>query len=80
MNWDTFEGKFKQVEAAIRERWAKISTDDLEIIAGRRERLAGRIQERYGLAKDAAEKQADEWWERIQGAGQKSSGAAADRK
>jgi uncharacterized protein YjbJ (UPF0337 family) len=48
MNWDTFEGKFKQLEAAIRERWAKISNDDLEMIAGRRERLAGRIRERYG--------------------------------
>jgi uncharacterized protein YjbJ (UPF0337 family) len=71
MNWDSFQGKFKQLEGSIRQQWAKLSTDDMEMIAGQRERLAGRIQERYGIARDVAEKQADEWWERIQAAGQK---------
>jgi uncharacterized protein YjbJ (UPF0337 family) len=62
MNWDQFEGKWKQVKGSIVEKWGDLTDDDLDQINGKRERLIGRIQERYGIAKAAAEKQVEEWW------------------
>ena len=61
MNWDQVEGKWKQYEGQVKEKWGKLTDDDLDVIDGKRQQLVGRIQERYGIAKDAAEKQADEF-------------------
>jgi uncharacterized protein YjbJ (UPF0337 family) len=61
MNSDQWQGKWKQVKGAIKERWGKLTDDDLDVIAGQRDQLAGRIQERYGIEKDAARKQVDDW-------------------
>jgi len=61
MNWDTIEGNWKQVKGAVREQWGKLTDNDLEQIAGRKDQLVGRIQERYGIARDAAQQQADQW-------------------
>ena len=61
MNWDQIEGKWKQMKGSVRQRWAKLTDDDLELIGGKREQFAGRLQERYGIAKDEAERQLDEW-------------------
>jgi uncharacterized protein YjbJ (UPF0337 family) len=61
MNWDRIEGNWKQVTGKAKVQWGKLTSDDFDIIAGRREQLAGKIQERYGIAKDAAEKQVSEW-------------------
>lgn len=61
MNWDRIEGNWKQVMGKAREKWGKLSNDDIEVIGGRRDQLVGRIQERYGIARDVAQKQADEW-------------------
>lgn len=61
MNWDQIEGKWKQMKGSVKTRWGKLTDDDLDVINGRREQLVGLIQERYGLAKDAAEKQVNEW-------------------
>jgi uncharacterized protein YjbJ (UPF0337 family) len=61
MNWDRIEGNWKQVVGKAQVQWGKLTSDDLDIIAGRREQLSGKIQERYGLAKDAADKQVNEW-------------------
>ena len=61
MNWDQIEGKWKQVAGSARERWGKLTDDDWTVIAGKKDKLVGQIQERYGIAKEAAEKQADEW-------------------
>jgi len=61
MNSDQWQGKWKQVKGAIKERWGKLTDDDLDVIAGQRDQLAGRIQERYGIAKEVARKQIDEW-------------------
>jgi uncharacterized protein YjbJ (UPF0337 family) len=55
MNQDTFEGNWMQLKGKVKEEWGKLTDDDLDIIAGKRDQLAGRLQERYGLAKDAAE-------------------------
>jgi len=61
MNWDQVEGKWKQYKGQAKEKWGKFTDDDLDVIDGRRQQLVGRIQERYGIARDAAEKQADEF-------------------
>ena len=61
MNWDQLEGKWKQMEGAIRERWGKLTDDDLEVVAGRRDRFIGMVQERYGYVKEEAQKRVDEW-------------------
>jgi uncharacterized protein YjbJ (UPF0337 family) len=59
MNWDQLKGKWKQSQGKMREKWGKLTDDDLEMIAGQRDQLIGRIQERYGVAKEEAQKQAD---------------------
>jgi uncharacterized protein YjbJ (UPF0337 family) len=61
MNWDRIEGKWKQSVGKVKEKWGKLTDDDLRVIAGKREQLVGKIQERYGIAKDAAEQQIDEF-------------------
>ena len=60
MNWDQVEAKWKQLTGG-RERWGKFTDDDWLAIAGQRDQLVGQIQERYGIAKAEAEKQADAW-------------------
>ena len=55
MNQDTFEGNWMQLKGKVKEEWGKLTDDDLDVIAGKRDQLAGRLQERYGLAKDAVE-------------------------
>lgn len=61
MNWDQLEGKWKQVKGSVRSRWGKLTDDDLEFIGGKKDQLVGRIQERYGIQKDEAERQVDDW-------------------
>ena len=61
MNWETIQGNWKQVTGKAKEQWGKLTDDDMDVIAGRRDQLAGKIQERYGIAKDAAEQQVAEW-------------------
>jgi uncharacterized protein YjbJ (UPF0337 family) len=61
MNWDQLRGKWKQSKGKIREKWGNLTDDDLEIIAGQREQFIGQVQERYGMAKQEAEKQVDEF-------------------
>ena len=62
MNWDQLEGKWKQVQGSVRQQWGKFTDQDLERIGGKKDQLVGVIQERYGIAREAAETQADEWW------------------
>lgn len=59
MNWDQIEGKWKQATGKMKTRWGKLTDDDLDVIAGKRDQLVGKIQERYGIAKEAAEEQVD---------------------
>jgi uncharacterized protein YjbJ (UPF0337 family) len=61
MNWDQVEGKWKQAAGKVKEKWGKLTDSDLEVIRGRRDQLIGKIQERYGIAKEEAQKQADEF-------------------
>jgi uncharacterized protein YjbJ (UPF0337 family) len=61
MNWDELEGKWKQFTGSARERWGKLTDNDIQTLTGKKDHLVGRIQERYGVATAEAEKQADEW-------------------
>ena len=61
MNNDRVEGKWKQMKGSLKSRWGKLTNDDLDVIEGQKDQLVGRIQERYGIAKDEAQKQVDEW-------------------
>lgn len=61
MNWDQVEGKWKQASGKAKEKWGKLTDDDLQRISGKRDQLVGRIQERYGIAKEEAERQVDEF-------------------
>lgn len=60
MNQDRIQGRWKQIKGKIRERWGRLTDDDLDVIAGRRDQLLGRIQQRHGLARDEAERQVSE--------------------
>ena len=66
MNWDRIEGNWKQFKGNVRQQWGKLTDDQLEMIAGRRDLLLGRIQELYGISKDDGEKQLADWETRMQ--------------
>ena len=61
MNWDSVEGKWKQFKGSVKQKWGKLTDDDLDVIAGKRDQLVGKIQERYGITKEEAHKQIDDW-------------------
>ena len=61
MNWDRIEGNWKQFKGSARQQWGRLSEDDLEVVAGKRDHLAGKIQEAYGITREASEKQLAEW-------------------
>jgi uncharacterized protein YjbJ (UPF0337 family) len=66
MNWNLIEGKWKQMKGQLREKWGNLTDDDLEMIAGKRDQLIGRLQVRYGIAKEEAAKQVDEFADSLQ--------------
>ncbi len=59
MNWDRVAGEWKQFRGHVKEKWGKLTDDELTTIAGKRDQLAGLLQERYGYAKDQAEMEID---------------------
>ena len=61
MNEDTIAGNWKQFKGKVKEQWGKLTDDDLDVIADKRDQMVGRMQERYGIAKDEAEKQLSDW-------------------
>ncbi len=66
MNTDVLEGMWMQIRGEIRQRWGELTDDELDQIAGHRDKLLGRLQERYGYTRDEANRQLDEFlnqWE-----------------
>ena len=61
MNADVLKGQWKQLKGDVKMRWNRLTDDDLDVIQGRRVELSGKIQQRYGLAKEEAERQIDDW-------------------
>ena len=61
MNWDQIAGQWKQFKGKAKEKWGKLTDDEIDIVEGKRDQLVGKIQQRYGIAKDEAEKEVDAW-------------------
>ena len=60
MNWDEIEGGWKQVKGKAKEQWGRLTDDELEALEGKRDQLIGKVQERYGYARDEAERDVDD--------------------
>ena len=61
MNWDQVKGNWKQFSGTVKVKWGKLTDDEVDQIAGRRDILLGKIQEKYGIAKEEAENQVKDW-------------------
>ena len=67
MNWDQVEGNWKQMSGVLAKKWGKLTGDDLAVAKGNMNILAGKLQERYGLAKEEAERQLNDFISGFQG-------------
>ena len=63
MNWDVIQGKWREFKGQVKQQWAELTNDDLDQIDGRREELVGRLQQRYGYAKEEAEREVEKFSE-----------------
>ena len=61
MNSDTIAGNWKQMVGKAREKWGKLTENELEVIGGKKDQLVGKIQEKYGISRDEAQRQVDEF-------------------
>jgi len=61
MNWDVVKGDWKQMKGKAREKWGKLTDDELDTMHGDYEQFVGKLQERYGWSRDQAEKEAKDW-------------------
>jgi len=61
MNWEQVSGQWKQLKGKAKVKWGKLTDDEIDVIEGKRDQLVGKIQERYGIKKDMAEKEVDDW-------------------
>ena len=61
MNWDQIKGNWKQFKGRVREEWGDLTDSEVEEAKGDRDQLAGKIQERYGVSREEAERQVDDW-------------------
>ena len=61
MNWDKIAGNWKQAKGELKQQWGKLTDDDLTYIEGSRDKMIGKVQERYGIARDEADRKVAEW-------------------
>jgi uncharacterized protein YjbJ (UPF0337 family) len=61
MNWENVQGNWKQFKGKVKEKWGKLTDDELTVVAGKRDQLSGILQKKYGYAKEQAEKELDEF-------------------
>jgi uncharacterized protein YjbJ (UPF0337 family) len=78
MNWDHIEGNWKQFKGNVKKQWGKLTDDQIDVIAGKRDKLAGTIQETYGISKDEAEKQLADFQKRMKEISHVKSDKGAD--
>ncbi len=64
MNWDRVEGNWKEFKGKVKQQWGDLTDDDLTVIEGNRDELAGRLQKRYGYARDKADREISSWLDR----------------
>jgi uncharacterized protein YjbJ (UPF0337 family) len=62
MNEDILKGKWKQLKGKVKEQWGDLTDDEIDMVEGRKDILIGKLQERYGMSKAEASRQADNWW------------------
>ena len=67
MNWEQVEGKWKQMKGSVKQQWGELTDNDIDVIAGQKDKLVGKIQERYGITKEHAEEQVKQWSARNSG-------------
>jgi uncharacterized protein YjbJ (UPF0337 family) len=79
VNWEQIRGQWRQVKGAVKAKWGKLTDDDLDVIAGQQEQLIGKIQERYGIKKEEAHRQVDDWLARL-GKEDEARGRTPERK
>jgi uncharacterized protein YjbJ (UPF0337 family) len=77
MNWDRIQGEWKQLASSVKTKWAKLTDDDIHLIGAKKDALVGKLQERYGILRDEAEKQVDEWVSKLPS--RRDAGAPASR-
>lgn len=65
MNWNQIEGQWTQMVGHVKTQWGKLTDDDIKIVAGKRDQLIGKVQERYGILQADAEKQVNEWSSKV---------------
>ncbi len=65
MNWDRIEGNWKQFKGTVKVQWGKLTDDQIDVIAGRREKLSGKIQQSCGVYRDESERQLRDWQKRM---------------
>ena len=57
MNWEQFEGKWDQLKGKVKEKWGKLTNDDMTVIGGKKDQLVGKLRERYGYSAEQADKE-----------------------
>jgi len=65
MNWTQVEGRWEQLKADVKTEWGRLTDDDLAYVHGQRDKLVGKLQERYGFIRENAQKDVDKWFERL---------------
>ena len=65
MNRNQMEGAWQEFRGKVREQWGRLTDDDLDVINGKHDQLIGKIQQRYGMVQEEAERSVREWWDRI---------------
>lgn len=65
MNWDQIEGKWKELKGRARSSWGELTDDELDQVGGRKDELVGRIQQRYGVEREEAERQVNDWADKL---------------
>ncbi|MFC7369388.1 MULTISPECIES: CsbD family protein [Vreelandella] len=61
MNWDQIEGNWKEMKGKARASWGELTDDELTQIGGKKDQLVGKVQQKYGVAREEAERRVDDW-------------------
>jgi uncharacterized protein YjbJ (UPF0337 family) len=65
MNWNAVETRWSHLKSDLKAHWARLTDEDIERLGAKREKLVGKLVERYGILKEDAEKQVDEWTRKV---------------